>query len=69
MTKAEKNQPEILNIYAFCQKIQRGTLGPGGSTAAVTDLSIRIHPKSYLIFSLKVAATLLSDSRKGAVGG
>ena len=33
-----------------------------------TYLSMRIHPKSYHIFPLKVSATLLNGSRKGAVG-
>ena len=33
-----------------------------------TYLSMRIHPKSCHIFPLKVAATLLSGSRKGTVG-
>ena len=40
----------------------------GESTAGVACLSMRIHPKSYRIFPLKVSATLLNDSRKGAVG-
>ena len=40
----------------------------GESTARVTYLSMRIHPKSCRIFPLKVSATLLNGSRKGAVG-
>ena len=40
----------------------------GESTAGVTYLSMRIHPKSCRIFPLKVSATLLNGSRKGAVG-
>ena len=55
------------NIYVFCQKIQQGSC-PGESTAGVTYLSMRIHPKSYLIFPQKVTASLLSGSRKCAVG-
>ena len=41
---------------------------PLESTAGVTYLSMRIHPKSYLIFPQKVTATLLSGSRKCTVG-
>ena len=62
------NQLGIFKIYAFCWKIQQRALGPGESAAGVMCLSIRIHPKSCCIFPLKVAATLLSGSRKGAVG-
>ena len=40
----------------------------GESTTGVTCLSMRIRPKSYRIFSLKVSATLLNGSRKGAGG-
>ena len=40
----------------------------GESAAGVTYLSMRIHPKSCCIFPLKVSATLLNGSRKGAVG-
>ena len=40
----------------------------GESTAGVTCLSMRIRAKSYRIFPLKVYATLLNGSRKGAVG-
>ena len=40
----------------------------GESAAGVTYLSIRIHSKSCRIFILKVSATLLNVSRKGAVG-
>ena len=40
----------------------------GESAAGVSYLSIRIHPKSCRIFPLKVSATLLNGSRKGAVG-
>ena len=45
--------------------IHQTALGPGQSTARVTYLSVRIHPKSICIFLLKVAVTLLSGSRKG----
>ena len=45
---------------------------PGNSArenaAGVTYLSMRIHQKSCPIFPLKVSATLLNGSRKGAVG-
>ena len=40
----------------------------GKSDARVTYLSMRIHPKRCRIFPLKVSATLLNGSRKGAVG-
>ena len=40
----------------------------GESAAGVTYLSMRIHLKSCSIFPLKVSATLLNGSRKGAVG-
>ena len=58
-----------LKIYAFHQKIQLRVSGPGESTAGVTYLSMRMHPKSCCIFVLKVVATVLTGSRKGAVGG
>ena len=66
--KLKENQLGILKIYAFCQKIQERTSGPGESAAGITYLSMRIHPKSYRILSLKVPATLLSGSRKGQIG-
>ena len=40
----------------------------GESGAGVTYLSMRIHPKGCCIFPLKVSATLLSGSSKGANG-
>ena len=40
----------------------------GGSAAGVIYLSMRIHMKRCHIFPLKVYATLLNGSRKGAVG-
>ena len=63
-----QNQPGILKIYVFCQKIQHSGSSPGDSTTEVVYLSMKIHPKSCSIFPLKVAATLLSGSRKGKVG-
>ena len=68
MPNPQENQLEILNIYAFCQKIQQRASGSGESAAGVTYLSRRIHTKSCSIFPLKVATTLLRSSRKGAVG-
>ena len=62
------NQPGILKIYVFCQKIQQTCSSPGDSAAGVTYLSMRIHLKSSYIFPLKVATTLLCSSRKGTVG-
>ena len=40
----------------------------GESAAGVTYLSMRIHLKSCHISPLKLSATLLIGSRKGAVG-
>ena len=40
----------------------------GESIAGVTYLSMRKHPRICCIFPLKVSATLLSGSGKGAVG-
>ena len=68
MTTQKENQLGILKIYTFCQEIQQRASGPGENTAGVTNLFIRIHLKSCCIFPLKVAATLLSGSRNGAVG-
>ena len=66
--KPNENQLQILKKYAFCQKIQQRASRPGESAAGVIYLSMRIHPKCFSIFPLKVAATLFSCSRKGAVG-
>ena len=66
--KPKENQLEILIIYAFCRKTQNRASGPGEIIVGVTYLSMRINPRSCHIFPLKVAATLLSGSRKGAVG-
>ena len=38
------------------------------STAGVTYLSMRMHPKNCCIFPLKVATNLLSGTRKGTTG-
>ena len=66
--KLKEKQLGILKIYTFCQKIQQRVSGPGESASGVTHLSMRIHPKSFLISPLKGATTLLSGSWKGAVG-
>ena len=47
----KENQLGILKIYTFSQKVQQRALGPGQSTAGVTYLSMKIHPKSCRIFS------------------
>ena len=39
----------------------------GDSAVGVTYLSMRIHPKICCVFPLKVSATLLNVSGKGAV--
>ena len=49
-------------------KILQMASDPGESVAGFTYLYMRIHPKRCRIFSLKVAATLLSVSGKSAVG-
>ena len=64
----KENQLEILKIYIFLQQNSAEESGPGENTAGVMYLSVRVHLKSYYIFPLKVAITLLSHSRKGAVG-
>ena len=66
--KPKESQLWVLKIYAFCQKIQQRASVPGESAAGVTYLPMRIDSKSYCIFPLKVAATLLSGSRKRAIG-
>ena len=53
-------------MYAFCQEIQQRASGPGESATGVTYLSTRMHSKNSCILPLKVAATLLGGSRKGA---
>ena len=60
-------QSLIVKIYPFSWKIQQKALGPGESTAGVIYLPMKIFPKHCHIFLLKVAATLLSGSRKGSV--
>ena len=65
--KPQDTQLEILKICAFCRKIQQRASGSGDSVAMVTNLSLRIYPKGCHFFALKVAATLLSASRKGVV--
>ena len=68
--KPKENQPGILGISSREFMHSAGNLAEdlGFSTARFTYLSLRIHPKSYCIFPLKVAATLLSGSGKGTVG-
>ena len=45
--KPQDTQLGILNIYAFCRKIQQKASGPGKSDAGVTQyLSLGIHPKT-----------------------
>ena len=66
--KPKENQPGMLKIYAFCQKIQQRFSCPGRSAAGFTYLSMRMHPENCRLFPLKVATTLLSGSRKGATG-
>ena len=55
-------------IYTFCWEFSRGPraeeLHIYHIYAGVTYLSMKIHPKSFHIFLLKVVAALLSVSRK-----
>ena len=44
MSKPQENQLGILKIYTFCQKIQQ-IPQVQESTAGVTYLSMRMHPK------------------------
>ena len=44
--KPKQNEPGILKIYRFCQKIQQKASGPGESAAGVMYLFMRIHPKN-----------------------
>ena len=67
-TKPTENQLRILKLYAFCQKIQQRASGLGESAVGVTYLSTIMYPKNCCILPLKVAATLLIGSRKGATG-
>ena len=53
----KENQLGILKIYTFCQKVQQRALGPGQSTAGVTYLSMKIHPKSCRIFPRVIQST------------
>ena len=66
--KPKQNQPGILKNYAFFRNIQQRASDPGKTAAGVTYPSMRIHPKSCCIFPLKITATLLSGSTKGAIG-
>ena len=63
--KLEENQ---LGSYSFCWKVKQRASGREESAAGVTCLSMRMHPKSCSTFPQKVATTLRSGSRKGAVG-
>ena len=67
-SKPKENQLGILKIYAFCWEIQPRASEPRDSTTGVRFLSMRIHSKSCCISPVKVATTLLSGSKKGAVG-
>ena len=66
--KPQDIQLGILKIYAFSREFKHRASGPGEGTAGVRYFSMRIHPKTCRIFSLKVVATLLNGSRRGAVG-
>ena len=66
-TKPKENQLGILKCTHFARKISRRPQVQE-STAGITYLSMRMHPKNCRIFPLKVATTLLSGSRKGTTG-
>ena len=65
--KPKENQLGILKCMHFARKISRRPQVQE-STAGITHLSMRMHPKNCRIFPLKVATTLLSGSRKGTTG-
>ena len=65
--KPKENQLGLLKIYAFCQKIQQKTLGPGERCWCYISF-YENAPKKLLHLPLKVATTLLSGSRKGTTG-
>ena len=60
------NRPKPKGSQKFMHFAGKFSRGPWvqESTARVMYLSMRIHPKSCYIFPIKVAATLLSGSRK-----
>ena len=69
--KPKENQLGILGISSrdfmhFAGNSAEG-LGSRRGRCWARYLSLRIHPKTCCIFPLKVAATLLSGSGKGAV--
>ena len=64
--KPKENQLGILNLHISPENSEEG-LG-SRRECCWHYVSMRIHPKSCRIFPLKVAATLLSGSRKGATG-
>ena len=66
--KLKVNQLGILKSTHLCRKILQRVSGSGKSSARFTYLSLRVHPKSYWIFPLKVASTFLNGSRKSTVG-
>ena len=70
--KPKENQQGILGIwfreFMHFAGNSAESLRSGESAAEATYLSLRIHPKSLYISPLKVAATLLSGSGKGAAG-
>ena len=66
--KPQDTQLVILKILAFCWKIKQRASVPGESAAKVAYQSMRIHPKSWPIFPVKVTTTLRNGSRKGTVG-
>ena len=65
--KMQPKQVLLKTINATYIK-KNGSTHPGESMVGVTYLHMRIYQKSFRIFLLKVASTLLSGSRKGAVG-
>ena len=57
-----------LENFTHCSKIQQEALASEESTAGVMYLFMRMHPKNCCTIPLKGATTLLSGSKKGAVG-
>ena len=65
--KPKENQLGILKIFAFWQKIQQKTPGPGEHCWCYVII-YENAPKNCCIFPLKVATTLRSGSKRGTTG-
>ena len=66
--KAKAKRKSARDLKNLCIFPENSAKGFGSKSYWVTYLSTRIHPKSCHIIPQKVAITLLSGSRKSAVG-